>query len=135
MFICEIHEIQHYRDNYNYDATREYQRDRLQAETLDELYVKMAEFKINTDNGDPKTDYEYERAEFGTIYEIVSEHYVDDDRILNTTVYIAHQAKLAREAEEAVQLREKLAAQARINQEASERATLAKLQVKYGEKP
>lgn len=122
-----------YRDERNYHAFKT-TKIILTAETLDELYGKMAELAIETDlkNAyyDDWDDESYE-VEFGTIVEIKDTHLFNQDRLDREPTWAAHVEKKRREAEAKARAEARAEAKEREQTRARELETLAHLKTKY----
>lgn len=129
---CMVTETEHFRDEYNrHDSITD--RWIEQAETLKELYEKLAQIQLRETPEEKRGD-EYTTIEFGSIREIrdPQEFEVTLDRLKATKVWQEHERELREKAEqEEAEQRARATARAAA-QEARERAELERLVKKYG---
>lgn len=132
MFQINAWTVHHYQDRDNYPVSRDQDACVISANNLDELYEKIAHYRIEHESGIEERYGDYYRCDFDSIVEVISSQELDEERLKSTAAFVEHQAYLGKQAREK-QARIAAAQLAQIKStEERERAEFLRLQTKYG---
>ena len=138
-FACTAETTHYYQDRDNYPTSRVTDTETLTGDTLEDLYQKIAAYRVAKDWGE-KTKYgDYIRSEFGPILQVIPninnvDVYPDAALIAATPEWQEHEAKIAADKAAKEQRVADLATLAAQRQEARDRADFERLTAMYGEK-
>ncbi|UTU08009.1 hypothetical protein CcrC1_gp323 [Caulobacter phage C1] len=131
-FNVQVTHEYYYRNDSNYLVSRTELCEVITADTLEDLYQKMAEIRVSKAERNRPGSEEKEVAYFGTIFLAIAEAEVNDALLEATPAWTAYTEKLAQARAAQERHEQMLKQQDAQKAEAAERAQLAYLSKKYG---